>query len=724
MRPGLVAQRKEGKLHLAAEVELAHPYAVAIKKVHPLVEIHEAVWEAGRWSLRGEIRWEILYVGVDGRIYQKELISLFRRHLRGARKPPRRSEGAPLFRIEPGPAVVTYNLEYFLGLHYGRRLFLEAVVPLQFTLFEPGRGTRFSVSGVQQETLRLKELVLDLRQEIMVEKSFELEHPAVAVIQVQSRPPLLRGLWAAERILVEGTLPQEIYFTDGGLVYSQPQAIPFDAVLDAPGSNDQMDISLSGLVRTLETELKADGKTLVERAIVAVRAKVTCPRTVAVVTELEAREPGISLQRTPLKAEVLVGEGQTELMLTRLHQLLVPAQAVPKITWRPPQITHTDLMTGQVIVEGNVPGELTIIGQDGVEYQESIELPFSALISVPGTERGTKSATQGRVTATHWELEAGGCRIDLRLTLQLSAVVLSEVTLTVLTEVRGEGLQVEKSHLLVEKIVAEKREQVLQERQLELPPDARELARILGEVVECRGEIFPGGILVQGQVEEQLVYFDARRAVRFLAQRYPFTHLLAIPGLDPGFSAQITAQVDHISYSAGGGGPIQERVIIGLSAQVTERVELDLVTGIGGPTPAVTAAGGRGSPVWAGEKRVTRSARVDLTHRPARQILEARALVHRLDLWPQGEDYQVGGEIIFQFSYVGRDFSLRFQEERVTFVQDISFPGAPPLSTVVLRGSPKDIRVGHWLALPPGEALATQVVLEVEFGLVFLAASR
>lgn len=717
------------KLDLATEVTLDRPYAATIKGVQPFLEIHRAHQVNGQFWLKGEMRWEILYVGTDGRIYLKETASSFQRaYVTGFRSGAgteglRTEEGSSvphlLVGVDPGPPLVSYQLEHFLGLRYGRRAKLQTEVLLRVSIWRETGPASPSPFTLSKRTVRVDQLIGEATKEIMVESQVELEHSSEAIIQIHCRTPQVTPTLAEDHVMVEGVVTQQVYYTGKGLVYSQRTDVPFSALIDLPGVNELMTPAVSVTVQGLETELEPGSRRLLERVILSFRVKVTQSLEVEVVTDLDWPGRELNVSRAQLKAKVVVGQGMAEVMLEDERPLLVPVDGVLRGTFLPPGEIKTDVLENQVILEGNILGELTLAAKDGLQYQESLSLPFSEMLSLAGARPGMMALPRVKVTDTQWETDAKGEKTHLNVTLQMEATVVEETGLEVLTEVLGPGLNVEKRHLLVERVVAEETSQFLQERRLNLERDWAQVTEIVGEVGETQWEAFPDGILIRGLVEEQIIYFDVARMARFSSREYPFSHLVRIPGISQGMTVQVRARVDHISFTLTGRREIEERVVLGVEVQVTERSQLDLVTGVvPEPWPGMPAEG----PRLVGEKRVVRSARVPLGPQPAKRILDSAASVHRLEVWVEGGDYRVGGEIIFEFHYVGRDQSLRHREERLPFVERVtSLAVDPGPMAALLKNQEAPVRVGHLLTLPPGQELGQEVLLEAEFDLFLLA---
>lgn len=285
--------------------------------------------------------------------------------------------------------------------------------------------------------------------------------------------------------------------------------------------------------------------------------------------------------------------------------------AVRNVTW--------EVITGKVIVQGIIHKDISFVGEDGVVRQAATDVPFAALVIVPGVMPGMPAEVAAAVEHASLGLTKDGACIRQNVIVK---VIVRVATAGVLLGPSVQQVLVAAGQAAAEgaaRIVTvrwkepriwmqvgapsrpasptrspEPKSAVLSEKQAENVPEEEMMFEgrfvLLGKILapkppaeirepvlvcvrDVSSETFTDTIVASGVICETLTIFDEAGTAVELQPTLPFKERIFAPGLVSGDQVQVGVEVEEMFFEVGDlPGELEESVVIKITVRASERI--------------------------------------------------------------------------------------------------------------------------------------------------------
>uniref|UniRef100_A0A7C1FFK7 DUF3794 domain-containing protein n=1 Tax=Ammonifex degensii TaxID=42838 RepID=A0A7C1FFK7_9THEO len=216
-----------------------------------------------------------------------------------------------------------------------------------------------------------------------------------------------------------------------------------------------------------------------------------------------------------------------------------------------PRVVSQEVLTGKVLVEGEVDLQLTYVAcvPEAPVYAAHLVVPFVRSINVAGALPGMHAHVTEAVTGSEVRpKEACSREFDAAVTITLQAKVTEHRELEVLVEAPPGVAVRELKKLRVDDVVAATVVEVPVVGKCRVSPDKPAVAEILDLVTETeitRVKTAPDEVFITGNLHSRLLYQAATAAgpVHHLDCTLPFRTTVTVPGVRAQMKAQVGARV-------------------------------------------------------------------------------------------------------------------------------------------------------------------------------------
>lgn len=341
-----------------------------------------------------------------------------------------------------------------------------------------------------------------------------------------------------------------------------------------------------------------------------------------------------------------------------------PAQGIVKVRNIDATLTNitAHVIPNKVIVQGAVHLQIFFVTSDQMVHHLAEDVPFHAMLEIPGAQPGMKAVVQPRIAAVLFHLSDDGLSLVKKVIIDVFAKVVEEVQLRPMP---GSG-----PVLLLQEVVGEGIAQTLSENFVTLDIPAVKVDEIRGELREITTEVIPDKVIVQGVIHKQIFFVDTEGVGRHQAEDVGFSVFVDIPGAAPGMNVQIEPRIETILFELLDPTTLRQKVVVEVFVKVTTAVQFQAALGEG---PLVRVA----EVVGTGEGQILRRDVVAL-ERPAAKIREIVASLQEL------REHVIPGKVILQgvihkqIFFIGLDDIEYHQAENVPFSLMVDIPGASP----------------------------------------------
>lgn len=341
-----------------------------------------------------------------------------------------------------------------------------------------------------------------------------------------------------------------------------------------------------------------------------------------------------------------------------------PAQGIVKVRNIDATLANitAHIIPNKVIVQGTVHLQIFFVTSDQMVHHLAEDVPFHAMLEIPGAQPGMKAVVQPRIAAVLFHLSDDGLSLVKKVIIDVFAKVVEEVQLRPMP---GSG-----PVLLLQEVVGEGIAQTLSENFVTLDIPAVKVDEIRGELREITTEVIPGKVIVQGVIHKQIFFVDTEGVSRHQAEDVGFSVFVDIPGAAPGMNVQIEPRIETILFELLDPTTLRQKVVVEVFVKVTTAVQFQAALGEG-PLVRVPEV------VGTGEGQILRRDVVAL-ERPAAKIREIVASLQEL------REHVIPGKVILQgvihkqIFFIGLDDIEYHQAENVPFSLMVDIPGASP----------------------------------------------
>lgn len=320
------------------------------------------------------------------------------------------------------------------------------------------------------------------------------------------------------------------------------------------------------------------------------------------------------------------------------------------------------VIPNKVIVQGQVHLQIFFVQSDQMVHHLAEDVPFSAMLEIPGAAPGMNAIVQPRVAAVLFHLSADGT-LTKKIIIDVFAKVVEEVQIRPLP---GNG-----PLLLLQEVIGEGIAQTLNENFVTLAVPAIKVDEIRGEIRNVTTEIITDKVIVQGVIHKQIFFVGTDNIGRHQAEDVNFSAFVDIPGARPGMNVQVHPRIETIIFELVEPTVVRQKVVVEVFVKVTNPVEFRAALGEG-PLLRVPEIVGEG------QGQILRRDVITL-ERPALKVREIVATLTNLRSNVIPGKVILQGVIRKQIFFIALADNIEYhQAQDVPFSIMIDIPGAAP----------------------------------------------
>lgn len=275
--------------------------------------------------------------------------------------------------------------------------------------------------GLRTKVVRV---IADVLGQLVQEIPVTLTVPAIKVAEVRVSVPAesLSIEPIQDKVIIQGIIHKQIFFVDENNVERhQVVDAPFSLFVEAPGTlpGDVVTVRPRILFESAEL-LIPEGATssteLLEKVVIEFAVDVG---------RLDILDLRLDPAGTLIKADVVLGQGEVQLLIERDVTLALPALKISDVLLRVENVRAVSL-PGKVLVQGVVHKQLFFVGlDDGLEHHQAELIPFTGVVDILGSEPDLLVQVTPTIEHTQNEL-VSPTQVHQKIILRL-AVAVSEL---------------------------------------------------------------------------------------------------------------------------------------------------------------------------------------------------------------------------------------------------------------------------------------------------------
>ncbi len=426
-----------------------------------------------------------------------------------------------------------------------------------------------------------------------------------------------------DKVIIEGVIHKQIFFVadedrtvDGvqfqkGEVFEKTVEEKFSAFVDVPGTTPDLNVQVHPRIEFIDYDDLADDPyvptdTWRQTVILEIFVKVTETVQIEVVTDVTSPDIQLDVIKELLKVQSVIGEDEVQAEVDEDLTFPRNVKKVKDVTTRIKDVT-TKIIPDKVIVEGILHKQIFYVEKDtGRVFEMSVDEDFDAFVEIPGAEEGMNAQVHTRVENVDINLKTD-TTAKQRTIIEVFVKVTEDLQIEVVTDVVGEGIEVEKDLLKVESVVGENEKQTSVTNDVSFPVPVKKIVETQTKVEINRRDTKPieDKVIIEGTIHKQVFFVDlCDDSVREESFDETFSAFVEVPGTEPGMNLQIHPRVEDVLYEEPDypanvceiepfdpdAFPWKQTVILAIFVKVTESVQLDIVTDViqVGPEPTTT----------------------------------------------------------------------------------------------------------------------------------------
>lgn len=493
-----------------------------------------------------------------------------------------------------------------------------------------------------------------------------------------------------DKVIVQGIVHKQLYFvaTDDKTCHMSDN-IPFRDLVEIPGARPGMQASVTADIEETTAGLSPKGDSVIVKFVVKIGVNVEDIVNINVV----------SGPYGPILAEAVVGSVAQQVLVEETATLENAAVKVAEVRTEP-VIQDTEVMENKVIIQAVLHNQVFYVGQDGISHYQTVDIPFSGFVEVPGALPGAKAYVELLVMANEDTLTA-------LQELQLKSVILMSVTVVSET-ITGIAVAAAGPLYRVNVVIGQPKDfQHLVESSISLQNSALKVREIQTGITDLHTLIIRDKVIIQGILHRQIYYVGSDNISYHQAEDVAFTAFTDYPGALPGHIINLEPHIEYTAFEFLPTGELYVKNIIRFRLTVLEIQNLPAVTGAGIVLHLPQIIGSNTKQIMVTDKEPivipgklvvtknpiviseelseTRQTQVNHTvdvSPPAVALSEAHCIIENVSGTPLDDTVIVDGDIRCFISYVGIDDVVHHVEFNDRFSVLVPLPGVNPSDTV------------------------------------------
>lgn len=369
-----------------------------------------------------------------------------------------------------------------------------------------------------------------------------------------------------DKIIVEGTIHKQVYWvaavteTVGDIVYQEDAVYemsvdePFSQFVEIPAARSGMNVEVQARVEYISHDHVGDADTEVgtwrQTVVLEVFVKVTETVQIDVVVDVQAPGRKLEVEKRRLRVQSVVGEDTRQVSLVSDVTFPRDVRKVKDVVTRV-QGVESEIIPGKVMIEGTLHKQIFYVEEaTGQVFEMSLDEPFRVFVEIPGAEPKMHVQVWVEVETVDHDL-LGDNRARQTTILMVTAKVTQEVELEIVTDVRGEGIQVERELLKVANIVGMATRQVIVKQEVAFERPVRKIGQTDSRVSinRMKTEILNNKVIVEGILEKQIYYVGlCDDAVYEQSVQEAFTTFVEVHGAQKRMHLDIRGRVESTDF--------------------------------------------------------------------------------------------------------------------------------------------------------------------------------
>ncbi len=433
---------------------------------------------------------------------------------------------------------------------------------------------------VEKKTLRVKSIVGEVVSQMEINKTLSLEEPVknirdynMDVIVSSEETEVIE-----DRVMVKGLVYQQISWMNEDDVCKQQEVdTEFTHYVDVPGAQPGMDVHVAA--RVVDVDFMIDGRIVEEKKLLELNVKVFDAMQVNVVTDINC--PNAQVETNMLKAENIIGESTTLAEIMKEYTFPETVKTVKDVDVEVMiEEEGVEILTDQVIVKGTVYMDVYYVNEEDEMKHYDIEEPFVKYVKVLGARAGMNGMVETQVEDV--EYEADGDQVKLAVVLEVYTKVTECFQISVVTDVEGEGITVEKELLKVENMIGEQQTTYMFDGDITLYENAKEIMDVDQEIqINYQNtSVLDDKVIVSGVLLQQIYYVNEDDEVCQKTSKKEFMETVEVPCAKAGMNASIKTNILDVDHELEDGNTITYKIECQIFVSVTETTKMYVVTDV------------------------------------------------------------------------------------------------------------------------------------------------
>ena len=298
----------------------------------------------------------------------------------------------------------------------------------------------------------------------------------------------------------------------------------------------------------------------------------------------------ITQNKKRIRVQHIVGTGTAQVDIMRNIQLPARARKIVDIHAEIVELDY-EIIPNKIIIKGALHKQVYYVEQGDYVVKEFTIMreEFTDFVHIQGARPDMEAMLDGHILFVNTNPANGDFPTDLLYQVAVLAVdvkVTETMTLDVVTDAYGDGIQIQKAPFAVECLVgaAEKQTTISVEHMLCKP--ARKIYDMEAVCRDLDYEILPGRIIVRGTLHKQIYYVEAcDDTVQAQCFDNEFSVVLDVPGAKPDMEVYMRCRMEFCEAKLMGPQPcnmVKASAILQVSVKVTELTKMNIVTGVDG----------------------------------------------------------------------------------------------------------------------------------------------
>ncbi|MDD4145975.1 MAG: DUF3794 domain-containing protein, partial [Clostridia bacterium] len=300
----------------------------------------------------------------------------------------------------------------------------------------------------------------------------------------------------------------------------------------------------------------------------------------------------ITVTTRRLKVENVIGEAIKQVNVVREITLPVLAKKIESVDTKINNVEYK-IIDNKIVVEANLQKQIyyvECITGDVQEYTVPAE-KITEFVHIEGAQAGMD--VRVNVEIEYCDVEAidmagdNQCHRIFQQTciLKIRAKVIEMVEIEVVTGVSGAGITPTFVTIIIDNIIGAGEEQYnLSDNFIELPLATKKIKSIDAEICDVEEKVIPGKVIVKGKLHKQIYYVvEPSGEVKETSANVPFSVFVPVEGAEEGASVTTDIQIEYIDselVTRNGRKFIKETIVLRVTAKVTERLTINIVTAV------------------------------------------------------------------------------------------------------------------------------------------------